>query len=58
MQTVSFLVRMPPELRQCLTEKAQKDERSVNWLIVSTLKRAMVAQKENAPAAVTAEAPI
>lgn len=58
MSSVSMMVRMPPDVRDWVEEAAKKDERSMNWLIVSILKRAMAAQCEDAPAAVTAEAPI
>lgn len=52
MSTVSFVVRMPPEVRGQLTELAKKEERSMNWLIVSFLKQGLVstnARTENAP---------
>jgi predicted HicB family RNase H-like nuclease len=58
MQTVQFMVRMPPDLRDWVEEAARRDERSMNWLIVSILKRAMAAQTESAPTAATVEAPI
>lgn len=57
MTSVSMMVRIPPEVRDWVQDKAKKDDRSMNWLIVAVLRRAMEAQKENAPAAVTAEAP-
>lgn len=58
MISVNMMVRIPPEVRDWVQGEAKKDDRSMNWLIVSILKRAMDAQKENAPAAATAEAPI
>ena len=58
MTTVSMMVRMPPEVRGWLADAAKKDDRSMNWLIVSILKRAMTAQKESASTAGTVEAPI
>lgn len=57
MATAQFVVRMPPEIRAWIAGTAEKDDRSMNSLIVSILKRAMGAQNENAPAAVTAGAP-
>lgn len=54
MSTVSFVVRMPPELREQLAESAKKEERSMNWLIVSFLKQGLAfngAKMENAPTA-------
>lgn len=58
MAIAQFVVRMPAEVRDWVEDAAKKDDRSMNGLIVSILKRAMAAQKENAPAASTAEAPI
>lgn len=58
MTTAQFVVRMPPELREWVAGAAEKDDRSMNWLIVSILKGAMEARTKNAPTAVTVEAPI
>lgn len=51
MSTAQFLVRMPAEVRDWIAGAAQKDDRSMNYLIVSILKRAMDAQKGDAPTA-------
>ena len=57
MTTVNMMVRVPANVRNWVAEAAKSDDRSMNWLIVSILKGAMDAQKENAPAAVTVGAP-
>ena len=49
MSTSQFLVRMPTELRDWVASAAKKDDRSMNCFIVTILKRAMDAQKGNAP---------
>lgn len=51
MATAQFVVRMPTELRERIATTAERDDRSMNWLIVSILKMAMDAQKENAATA-------
>ena len=58
MSTAQFLVRMPHEMRDWIEGAARQDDRSMNQFIVSILKRAMDAQKESAPSAVTDGAPI
>jgi predicted HicB family RNase H-like nuclease len=58
MATVQFVVRMPADMREWISIAAKKNDRSMNWFIVSILKGAMDAQKESAPTAGTVEAPI
>ncbi|HET7832356.1 MAG TPA: Arc family DNA-binding protein [Gallionella sp.] len=58
MSTEQFIVRMPPGMRSWIAETAKKDDRSMNNLIVSILRRAMNAQKETPQPVQTAEASI
>lgn len=53
--------RPSPEVREAVSRLSTEQDRSINWMLDDLVKRglaALVAQKENAPAAVTAEAPI
>ncbi|WP_080418603.1 Arc family DNA-binding protein [Burkholderia ubonensis] len=53
-QIVPFGLRLPAELREYLTNQAQKNYRSLNSEIIQRLEASR--QKENAPTAATVEA--
>lgn len=56
----SYPLRLPAELRAQLSQRSQQGFRSLHSEILARLADSLArdAQKENAPAAVTAEAPI
>lgn len=57
---MSYPLRMPPDMRQQLEEWSRRGFRSLHSEIIRRLAESLErdAAKENAPAAVTAEAPI
>jgi len=42
------MVRLPPEVKAWLAETAAKNDRSMNWVLVSILKEAMQEAAKNA----------
>lgn len=44
METVGLMVRMPVEVRNWLSDVAKKNERSMNWMLISILKEKMAAE--------------
>lgn len=51
-----FGVRMPPELKDWLKRRAERNRRSANSEILALMEQARTAEKENAPLAGTGEA--
>ncbi|MGK5020762.1 hypothetical protein [Janthinobacterium sp. LB2P10] len=49
MEIIGLMSRLPVDLRDWLADEAKKEERSMNWMLVSILKEkraAQAAQKE------------
>lgn len=59
-QQPQMKIRLPAELKTAIEDRAQRNFRSINNEVLSRLVDSLSreAQKENAPTAVTVEAPI
>jgi hypothetical protein len=51
-----FGVRMPPELKDWLKQRAERNRRSANSEILALMEQARMAEKENAQPAATGQA--